>query len=93
MNRFMPWLRHHDAINIGGEMGFHTVWTHSGPTTQQVSKREADALSIEQRRAARPSFNISETRQVLISVAGSIRFGDPRTKAKVNQKLCRSPAS
>jgi len=26
MNRFMPWLRHHDAINVGGEIGFHTAW-------------------------------------------------------------------
>jgi hypothetical protein len=26
MNRFMPWLRHHDAINIGGVIAFHTGW-------------------------------------------------------------------
>src|SRR2546425_6819602 len=35
MNRFMLWLRHRDAINIGGEMGFHTVWTRCRPSPRQ----------------------------------------------------------
>jgi hypothetical protein len=36
MNRFMSEPRHHDAINIGGGLGFHTAWVGCGSTTNRL---------------------------------------------------------